>query len=190
MPEQVRDCVRLVSPQEYDMALQQHPASCPLAVMGDLRRGQQLLDDAELDAHQTVLSIASTPQGCTILQQLAERVEGLSASFNTTFQAPAGAATSALNHRECQDAEGDEDLACGLGCVQRPIAYQVRTFRFDRESALLSIMARRNWARGVARRHWTFGYAPHGLVSCFNAVTPPLEAAIEAMLEALQQGDK
>ena len=57
--EQVRYLTRVVTPEEYDAAVQRWPEMCPLYYMGDRRSGQQLLDDFDSDAGVSVAAALS-----------------------------------------------------------------------------------------------------------------------------------
>ena len=66
---QVQDRIRVVTASEYDHALRHCPSACPLAVMGDLRSGQELIDSAHADAKQSIKDILSSDEGLHELNQ-------------------------------------------------------------------------------------------------------------------------
>ena len=71
---------RVVTPEEYDEALRRTPHLCPLALAGDLRPGQRLLDDAAADSARGMASVAGSRSGRTALDVLAARIEEAAAS--------------------------------------------------------------------------------------------------------------
>jgi hypothetical protein len=58
LASQVRYLTRIVTPDDYDMAVRLRPETCPMYYMGDRRTGRQLLDEADTDAAITVAALA------------------------------------------------------------------------------------------------------------------------------------
>ena len=70
-----RHTIRPIDPDEYDAVMQNQPWACPLALLGDRRSGAEQLAGAAADVTQTVASLAATPSGRAMLDQLAVHVE-------------------------------------------------------------------------------------------------------------------
>jgi hypothetical protein len=74
---QAKHLIRVITPDEYDKAVRRDPRSCPLAAMGDLRSGRQLLADGAGDWYRSFASMAATPDGRAEQDYLASLVEGM-----------------------------------------------------------------------------------------------------------------
>ena len=89
---QLRFIVRDISPADYDEAILRRPEQCPLFYMGDMRRGQELLDgfDADAAAAAAAATALQVPVMSPIigdlggggpLEQIAPSVLGLAAAI-------------------------------------------------------------------------------------------------------------
>ena len=98
--EQVRYLTRVVTPEEYDAAVQRWPEMCPLYYMGDRRSGQQLLDDFDSDAGVSVAAALSPASPAPMsddgrggagdggqLEQMAAAVTELAAFLTSSYSA-------------------------------------------------------------------------------------------------------
>ncbi len=74
---QVKNMIRVISPDEYDAAVLREPGSCPLFATGDRRSGRQLLADAPTDVGHTVAAFASNAHGRAELDSIAAAVVNL-----------------------------------------------------------------------------------------------------------------
>jgi hypothetical protein len=72
---QVKHTTEVVSPDEYDEAVQRDPRLGALCLTGDLRTGQQLLADAAEDKLRTVGWMAACPRGRAELDAIAAATE-------------------------------------------------------------------------------------------------------------------
>jgi hypothetical protein len=84
---QFKQFIRVITPDEYDEAARLTPHACPLVVMGDLRSGQQLLDDIPVDSTQTIESLTQSRKGRAALDLVAEVVERRVAEMERTLVA-------------------------------------------------------------------------------------------------------
>mmetsp|Transcript_80970 Transcript_80970/g.217200 ORF Transcript_80970/g.217200 Transcript_80970/m.217200 type:complete len:198 (+) Transcript_80970:1504-2097(+) len=104
-PVTVRHRVRVITPEEYDHAVQMEPESCPLALTGDLRNGRQLLADAATDAFQTVADLRNSVEGRHMLDNLAARAEMILLGKGGGAAAP-GAALPSTSPQQIQKGFG------------------------------------------------------------------------------------
>ncbi len=78
---QIKVAHRLIGPDEYDDAVSRWPHCCPLVVLGDCRSGRQLLADAPADSEETLISLAASPKGSAMLDNVAVHLELLLAKL-------------------------------------------------------------------------------------------------------------
>ena len=72
---QAKHTTEVVTPDEYDEAVRRDPMVSPLFATGDLRTGQQLLDEAAVDRLRSVGWMAACPRGRAELDELAAATE-------------------------------------------------------------------------------------------------------------------
>ena len=75
--EQVKHLYRVVSPEEYDEAVQRNPSASLLAATGDHRSGQQLLTDGAFDARRTAAAAAASEVGREELNAMAAAADAM-----------------------------------------------------------------------------------------------------------------
>ncbi len=79
--EQIKIAHRLIGPDEYDDAIRRWPHRCPLVLLGDFRSGRQLLADADADSAETLTSLATSPRGRAMLDNVADHLDQLLANI-------------------------------------------------------------------------------------------------------------
>ncbi len=78
---QLKNHFRVITPEEYDAAVQRDPMCSPLTATGDHRSGRRLLADAEVDCHYTIADLAAGRAGRALLDQIATTMEAIARSF-------------------------------------------------------------------------------------------------------------
>jgi hypothetical protein len=73
--------IRIISPEEYDIAACQDPWSCPHFITGDQRSGRQLIADAAIDAHVQLAGMCVAARGRMELNSLAAFLESATTSM-------------------------------------------------------------------------------------------------------------
>ena len=114
--------MREVRPEEYDAAVKESPKCCPLALIGDLRSGQQLLDNASLDTSHVLSQSALSGIAGFVQAELAARERQLCTlrRDNSNWRPKAPVSTWA---------------------VQRPLAYRTCSFAFRQESPVIDFLS-------------------------------------------------
>ena len=74
---QIKNHFRVISPEEYDAAVQRDPMCSPLAATGDLRSGSKLLADADTDLMRTISDLAASREGRAELESIASSMEAI-----------------------------------------------------------------------------------------------------------------
>ena len=74
---QLKNHFRVITPEEYDGAVQRDLMCSPLAATGDLRSGSKLLADAEADLMRTIADLAAAREGRAELEGIASAMEAL-----------------------------------------------------------------------------------------------------------------
>ncbi len=78
---QIKNHFRVITPEEYDAAVQRDPMCSPLAATGDLRSGSKLLADAEADLMRTIADLAAAREGRAELESIASSMEAIARSL-------------------------------------------------------------------------------------------------------------
>lgn len=66
---------RIISADEYDDAARRTPHLCPLIMIGDLRSGMELLNDAAQDMSTTIEAMCGSRHGRALLENVARCLE-------------------------------------------------------------------------------------------------------------------
>ncbi len=79
MPQtlQLKNHFRVITPEEYDAAVQRDPMCSPLTATGDFRSGRELLADSDADLSRTVATIAAGREGRAELDTIAAAMEAM-----------------------------------------------------------------------------------------------------------------
>jgi hypothetical protein len=78
---QIKNHYRVITPEEYDAAVQRDPMCSPLTATGDFRSGRQLLADTEADLTRTIASLAASREGRAELDAIAAAIEAITRSL-------------------------------------------------------------------------------------------------------------
>ena len=188
---QVRYALRPISAGEYDAAVEATPHLCPLAAMGDLRTGRELLAHAAQDLADgpfpSTAGSAHCPQAL-LRRFLAARCAELQAQLRPC---PAVALRGADSR--CTD---EAPATADCGCV--PLATpQLESDGPAEEGASASSDARAEdagdgggwWARGPLRAFWDFGQRRAGLPALMDALPPAVKNELVLALDAADEAD-
>ncbi len=74
---QLKNHFRVITPEEYDAAVQRDPMCSPLTATGDYRSGRQLLADSDADLTRTIASMAASREGRVELETIANAIEAM-----------------------------------------------------------------------------------------------------------------
>ena len=77
---QVKNHFRVITPEEYDAAVQRDCMCSPLTATGDHRPGFRLLADAEADRQLTIADLAASRAGRALLDTIASAMEAIARS--------------------------------------------------------------------------------------------------------------
>jgi hypothetical protein len=78
---QLKNHFRVITPEEYDAAVQRDVMCSPLTATGDHRSGQRLLADAGADLQRTIADLAAGREGRAELNAIATAMEAISRSI-------------------------------------------------------------------------------------------------------------
>ncbi len=74
---QLKNHFRVITPEEYDAAVQRDSMCSPLTATGDYRSGRQLLADSDADLTRTIASMAASREGRVELETIANAIEAM-----------------------------------------------------------------------------------------------------------------
>uniref|UniRef100_A0A7S0M3U1 Uncharacterized protein n=1 Tax=Cryptomonas curvata TaxID=233186 RepID=A0A7S0M3U1_9CRYP len=77
----IKNHYRLITPEEYDEAVQRDPMCSPLTATGDHRSGHRLLADTEADLLRTIAGMAAGREGRAELDAIAAATEAITRSL-------------------------------------------------------------------------------------------------------------
>ena len=146
---------------------------------GDSRSGQQQLDDAEADYHLTIQAMARSEEGRVLFDELELRMEALLVTLRG-LSVEMGCSAETEGSVQSSVTPSAESMV-----VHRPLAYNVRSYRFDTENQAVALLTRQ-WANEAVRRLWNLGHPAQFLVRVFNAIPPSLVSAIGTASKVLQ----
>ena len=176
---QLKQSMRVVTTEEYDIAALTTPSCCPLVVMGDCRSGQQLLDDAPMDMKARMAHLVCTHLGRASLNNVLAYLE-------------CRLATEAKQ----QGSEDSNEFPVPVSCwergikssnfsVERPFTYRISHIEFEKESPTLQFMLRHGWAHLPARRIWNFGFKADRIMRNFNSLPDHICCGLVRLLNAI-----
>ena len=153
---------------------------------GDLRTGQQLLDDATTDAFRTIGRAAHSRVGSAELNQITAYLEARLGDVERALRA--GAGTGGHWRPPWDQWRGPQAEARPAVVLHpsRPIAQGWGGIRLDGDGPALPFMASRRLAQPGARWAWNLGFDAARLVRLIAAVPPRLAEAMRRLLTAKQ----
>jgi hypothetical protein len=78
---QLKNHFRVITPEEYDVAVQRDSMCSPLTATGDHRPGYRLLAEAESDSRLTIADLAASRAGRALLDTIAATIEAIARSL-------------------------------------------------------------------------------------------------------------
>ena len=196
MSAQVRYALRPISAEEYDAAVEATPHLCPLAAMGDLRTGRELLAQAARDlAAGTFRAAEGAACGSQALLRrfLAARVAELQSQLRPCPALHRAGMYSAKAKIEASEPTDGFDGGAAPSPARResdgpaedgipPPATDIGTRKDD-------YLEREWWARGPLLAFLTFGQRRGGLAALFDALPLVTADRLRRALDAADAAD-
>ena len=178
---QLRQSMRVVTAEEYDIAAFTTPSCCPLVVMGDCRSGQQLLDDAPMDTKARMAHLICNHSGRESLNNVLAYLERRLA--DEARQQDSGGSNELpvlVSNWESSTKHTGSNFS-----VERPFTYRIALVEFEKDSPTLQFMLRHGWAHLPARRIWNFGFKADRIIRNFNSLPDHICSGLVRLLNAI-----
>ena len=182
---QVRHLFRLVNPEDYDTATRSLWDTCPLYMLGDQRRGADLLHDCETDAQLPLEKLAARRiEG--LIRRLEEKCACLEQGEDALSQASSFAPASAASSDSHLSRPRGKVSDCRPAPVPPPIGVVVGIFlNGASESAFRRVTQQMSIGMPLVAGIRS-GYRMEELVEIVDPLPPAFKALLKRAAEALQ----